>query len=437
MISPDVFARYAAMRVPRYTSYPSAPNFSPAIDGTEYRHWLRSLERCSSVSIYLHIPFCRQMCWYCGCHTTVTRRQPPVSRYVDSLVREIRMVGSEVRMRPKIGHLHWGGGSPTLLTPNDVLKISEALAEAFVADPLAENAVEVDPRTLSEPLAHALGRAGVNRASVGVQSFDPVVQAAINRVQSYSTTARAVQLLRDSGVPGINFDLVYGLPFQTARSCLETVEQALKLQPNRLSVFGYAHVPSFKPHQRKIDETALPGPSERAEQADGIARELTRAGYRQIGLDHFALPGDSLAIAAERGLLHRNFQGYTTDRCPDLIAFGASAIGRLPQGFVQNATKIPDYERHIGEGRFATVRGCRVSEEDSRRAEIIEQLMCNYRAQVGPLVAPLRGLEADGLIRRSGDWIEVTDEGRPLVRAVAAAFDSYLPSSTATHVPAV
>ena len=437
MISPDVFARYAAMRVPRYTSYPTAPNFAAAIDGTEYRRWLRSLDGSSSVSIYLHIPFCRQMCWYCGCHTTVTRRQPPVSRYVDSLVKEIGMVESELQVRPKIGHLHWGGGSPTLLTPNDILRIREALAEAFAVDPLAENAVEVDPRTLNEALARAFGRAGVNRASVGVQSFDPRVQAAINRVQSFSTTAAAVQMLRDCGIPGINFDLIYGLPFQTVQSCIDTVEQALKLQPNRLSVFGYAHVPSFKAHQRKIDETALPGPEERAEQADAILRALTAAGYRQIGLDHFALPGDSLALAAERGLLHRNFQGYTTDRCADLIAFGASAIGRLPQGFVQNATKIPDYERRIGENRFATVRGCLVSEDDSRRAGIIEQLMCNYRAQVGPVVAPLRGLEADGLIRRSGDWIEVTDEGRPLVRAVAAAFDSYLPSSTATHVAAV
>jgi oxygen-independent coproporphyrinogen-3 oxidase len=437
MISPDVFERYAAMRVPRYTSYPTAPNFRPAVDATEYRRWLRLLDGSSSVSIYLHIPFCKQMCWYCGCHTTVTRRQPPVSRYVDSLVTEIGMVASELQVRPRIGHLHWGGGSPTLLTPNDVLRIREALVEAFAVDPLAENAVEVDPRTLTEPLARAFARAGVNRASVGVQSFDPAVQAAINRIQSFSATASAVQMLRDSGIPAINFDLIYGLPFQTAQSCLDTVDQALRLQPDRLSVFGYAHVPSFKAHQRKIDESALPGPAQRAEQSDAIAQALTAAGYRQIGLDHFALPGDSLSIAAERGLLRRNFQGYTTDRCPDLIAFGASAIGRLRHGFVQNATKIPDYERRIGEGRFATVRGCRVSDDDNRRAAIIEQLMCNYRAQVGSVEAPLRRLEADGLIRRSGEWLEVTVEGRPLVRAVAAAFDNYLPSSTATHVAAV
>ena len=425
------------MRVPRYTSYPTAPNFTAAIDGTEYRDWLRRLPADSSVSVYVHIPFCREMCWYCGCHTSVTRRQAPVSRYVDSLVREIRLVASELRSMPRIGHLHWGGGSPTLLTPADVEKVQTALSETFVFDPLAENAVEIDPRTLTEPLATAFARAGVNRASLGVQSFDPAVQAAINRVQSFSTTAAAVAMLRERGVPGINFDLIYGLPLQTVRSCLDTVEQALKLQPDRLSVFGYAHVPSFKPHQRKIDEAALPGLAGRQEQAGAIAAALTAAGYRQIGLDHFALPGDSLAIASEQGLLHRNFQGYTTDHCSDLIALGASAIGRLPHGFVQNAAKIPDYERRIGDGRLATVRGCRISIEDSRRAAIIEQLMCNYRAQVGSVAATLGTLEADGLIRRSGDWVEVTDEGRPLVRAVAAAFDTYLPSSAATHVAAL
>lgn len=437
MISPETFARYAGMRVPRYTSYPTSPNFSAAIDGTEYRRWLRAMPGESSVSAYLHIPFCREMCWYCGCHTTVTRRQPPVSRYVESLVREIRLVASELQVRPKIGHLHWGGGSPTLLTPEDVEKIRSALAGAFLFDPLAENAVEIDPRTLTEPLAQAFGCAGVNRASVGVQSFDPVVQAAINRIQSFSATATAVEMLRACGIRGINFDLIYGLPFQTTESCLDTVRQALKLQPDRLSVFGYAHVPSFKAHQRKIDESALPGPAERQRQAEAIAGTLTAAGYRQIGLDHFALPRDSLAVAAEHGLLHRNFQGYTTDTCADLLAFGASAIGRLPQGFVQNATKIPDYERRIGDGRLATVRGCRVSEDDSRRAGIIEQLMCNYRAHLGTVDVAVDRLESDGLIRRSGSWIEVTDEGRPLVRAVAAAFDSYLQSSTATHVAAV
>lgn len=437
MIAPATFARYAAMRVPRYTSYPTAPNFSPAIAEAEYRRWLRSIHPGSRVSIYLHIPFCRQMCWYCGCHTSVTRRQSPVSRYVETFISEIELVAGELRSPLNVGHMHWGGGSPTLLTPHDVGKISGALAGVFAVDPEAENAVEVDPRTLTDALAHAFAASGVNRASLGVQSFDPVVQAAINRTQSFETTAAAVRMLRGSRVGAINFDLIYGLPHQSVRSCIDTVEQALELRPDRVAVFGYAHVPSFKPHQKKIDEAALPGPAERQHQARAMAEALTDAGYLQIGLDHFALPDDSLAVAAKRRALHRNFQGYTTDPCSTLIGFGASAIGRMPQGFVQNATRIPDYEARIAGGQLAIARGCRVAKEDNDRATIIGQLMCNYRAHVGSVEAPLDELERDGLIRRSGKWVEVVDEARPLVRAVAAAFDSYLPTSAATHVAAV
>lgn len=437
MIYPEIFARYAAMRVPRYTSYPTAPHFSTAIDEIQYQSWLRSLPDREAVSIYLHIPFCREMCWYCGCHTTVTRRQAPVSRYTATLVKEIGLVASELESPIRIGHVHWGGGSPTLLTPGDIALIHAALKERFIFDPLAEGAVEIDPRTLTPELALAFARAGVNRASLGVQSFDPQVQSAINRVQSFETTAAAVRMMRERGIPAINFDLIYGLPFQTVRSCLDTVEQALRLQPDRLAVFGYAHVPSFKPHQRKIEEHALPGLAERHEQANAIAQALMMRGYRQIGLDHFALPGDSLTIAAESGNLRRNFQGYTTDSCRTLLGFGASAIGRFEQGFVQNATRIPDYEARIGAGCLATARGCLLGEEDNRRGAIIEQLMCNYRAHVGSLDAPLDQLIGDGLIRRSGDVIEVVEEAKPLVRVVAAAFDSNLAASAAPHVTAV
>ena len=437
MMSPETFACYATMRVPRYTSYPTAPNFTAAIDNDDYRVWLRRISPEEPVSIYLHIPFCRQMCWYCGCHTSVARRRAPISRYVSTLIEEIGLVAAELRMRPKVAHVHWGGGSPTLLAPADIEQIHRALSEAFVLDPSAERSVEIDPRTVSQPVVEAFARAGVNRASLGVQTFDPEVQLAINRLQSFETVAGTVRMLREQCIPRINFDLIYGLPFQTVRSCVDTVEQALKLQPDRLAVFGYAHVPHFKAHQRKIDEDTLPGPVERQMQAHAISAALTAAAYRQVGLDHFALPGDDLAIAAEEGTLHRNFQGYTTDPCPALIGFGASAIGRLPHGFVQNAARIPDYERRIANGHLAVTRGCPVNEEDSRRAAIIEQLMCNYHAYVGSIKAPLDQLEADGLIRRSGQWVAVTDEARPLVRTVAAAFDAYLPTSTAQHVVAV
>lgn len=437
MITPQTFARYAAMRVPRYTSYPTAPHFSEAVGEAQYQSWLQDLPAREPISIYLHIPFCRQMCWYCGCHTSVTRRQAPVGRYVAVLAREIGLVAASIGRAQPVGHLHWGGGSPTLVEADDVRLIHRVLKGRFLLDALAEAAVEIDPRTLSRELAAAFAHAGVNRASLGVQSFDPRVQVAINRLQSFETTASAVRTLRESGVPAINFDLIYGLPFQTVQSCLDTVEQALKLQPDRFAVFGYAHVPSFKAHQRKIDETALPGAAERGEQAEAIARALTVRGYHQIGLDHFALPGDSLAIAAEAGALHRNFQGYTTDACRTLIGLGASAIGRLRAGFVQNATRIPDYERRIAAGHLATVRGCPIGEEDNRRGAIIEQLMCNYRARLGSIEVSLDQLLEDGLIRRSGDLIEVVDEAKPLVRVVAAAFDASLPGSTAQHSCAI
>jgi oxygen-independent coproporphyrinogen-3 oxidase len=438
MISPGTFARYAAMRVPRYTSYPTAPQFTPEVDAAQYGDWLSQVPAGGKASLYLHIPFCRAMCWYCGCHTSVTRRAEPVERYVDALCGEIALVAGRLPDRLAVGHLHWGGGSPTLLAPAATARIDSALRAVFDFDHAAEQAVEVDPRTLTREGATAFAAAGVNRASLGVQSFDPKVQAAINRVQSFETTAEAVAMLREAGIGALNFDLIYGLPFETAQSCVATVEQALALRPDRLAVFGYAHVPSFKPHQRKIDEAALPNSAERHAQAEAIARTLTGAGYRQIGLDHFALPGDSLAIAAEQRCLRRNFQGYTVDACATMLGFGASAIGRVPGGFAQNATRIPDYEKRIADGLLATARGCPVSGEDERRSAIIEQLMCNFRAETDGLApAVLNELESDGLIRRLGGTIEVAADARPLVRAVAAAFDAYLPTSTARHVAAV
>lgn len=425
------------MRVPRYTSYPTAPNFSPAIGEGDYRSWLRSIPENEPTSIYLHVPFCREMCWYCGCTTTVTRREAPIARYAATLAKEIELAGAQLQSKPRVGHLHWGGGSPTLLAPDAIAGLTAQLRALFAFDGNAEIAVEVDPRALGREVVEAFAQAGVNRASVGVQSFDPAVQLAINRLQSFETTARAVELLRGNGVAGINFDLIYGLPHQTVASCTSTVEQALRLRPDRLAVFGYAHVPSFKPHQRKIDERDLPGEAARARQFQCIAELLVREAYVHVGLDHFALPDDPLAKAAGAGRLHRNFQGYTTDLCTTLLGFGASAIGQLRQGFAQNASRIPEYERQIGQGELAVVRGVRLTDEDRRRAAVIEQLMCDFEADVAGLAVPLQQLENDGLIRRCGSRIHVADDARPLVRTIAAAFDAYLPSSTAKHAIAV
>ena len=443
-MKPETIARYAERNLPRYTSYPTAPNFSAAVGEAEYRRWLEELPADAELSLYLHVPFCRSMCWYCGCHTTVTAREAPVTRYLAALAKEIALVGEALPAQRRVSHVHFGGGSPTLMRPEQFANLMAQLRAAFDIVEQAEIAIEIDPRTLTPELTRAMAAAGVNRASLGVQSFDPKVQQAINRVQSFECVARAVEELRSHGIAAINIDLIYGLPRQTAGSCLDTVEQALLLEPDRLAVFGYAHLPGFKLHQRRIDADALPQGSARWEQARAIAQALTRAGYVEIGLDHYADPDDSLAKAAADARLHRNFQGYTTDAAPALIGFGSSSIGRLPQGYVQNAVPIGEYQDRVREGRLPVMRGYAVDAEDRLRAAVIERLMCDQAVDLAAFGAEalldeagLAPLIADGLIVRSGYRLEVTAEARPLVRAVAAAFDAYLPGTEARHASAV
>jgi oxygen-independent coproporphyrinogen III oxidase len=449
MLSAELLARYADARIPRYTSYPTAPHFSSEVGESDYRHWLASLP-ATDASLYLHIPFCRAMCWYCGCHTTVAAREAPVLRYLISLRKEIALVARYSRDLLSIGHVHFGGGTPTLVPPDQMRSVMHDIRTRFGIAETAEIAVEIDPRVLTAQMAATLGSCGFNRASVGVQSFDPAVQQAINRVQSFEVTETAVRLLRSNGVARINFDLVYGLPNQSLQSCLETVEQALLLRPDRLAVFGYAHVPSFKPHQRKIDGSSLPDSELRFAQSRAIAGALVRAGYVEIGLDHFALPGDPLAEAAASGRLHRNFQGYTTDEAEVLIGLGASAIGRMPQGFVQNEVRIAEYRRLINESRLPTARGYRFAGEDRLRGAIIERLMCDHRVDLGAVcqgfgadpakllaATPLEPLIADGLVERQGTSLSVAHHARPLVRSIAAAFDAHLSSTGNRHSRAV
>lgn len=438
LLSPELFARYADARIPRYTSYPTAPSFSPAVGEGEYRAWLGSLSS-ESASLYLHIPFCRAMCWYCGCHTTVAARQAPRDRYVRALTQEIDLVAEQVRAPLTVGHVHFGGGTPTLVTTRQIREIVAGLRGRFSVAPDAEIAIEIDPRTLTAGMAEALGDCGFNRASLGVQSFDPSVQRAINRVQSLEETESAVRLLRSNGLHSINLDLIYGLPNQTVASCRDTVDQAVKLRPDRFAVFGYAHVPSFKPHQRKIDAAALPDSEVRFTHSRAITDALVRAGYIQIGLDHFALPDDPIALASAAGRLHRNFQGYTTDEADVLIGLGASAIGRVPQGYVQNQVRIPEYERLVAARKLPIARGYSFTGDDRLRAALIERLMCDnvvdvieicrlFGADPAPLLAaaPLQSLSADGLIELDDGRLTVMPQARPLIRSIAAAFDEHL-----------
>jgi oxygen-independent coproporphyrinogen III oxidase len=437
-LSPELLSRYADARMPRYTSYPTAPNFSNEVDEADYRSWLASLTP-GTASLYVHIPFCRAMCWYCGCHTTVASREAPVARYLESLAKEIGLVSRYVRGLRTISHVHFGGGTPTMMSPAQMRSIMGEFRSRFTFEESAEVAIEIDPRTLTREMAEALGECGFNRASLGVQSFDVRVQRAINRVQSFEQTQTAMRLLRANGITRINFDLIYGLPNQSLQSCLDTVEQAVTLRPERLAVFGYAHVPAFKPHQRKIDEAALPDSDARFTHSRAIADALVRAGYVEIGLDHFALPDDPLAKAAAEGRLHRNFQGYTTDEAEVLIGLGASSIGRMPQGYVQNETRIPVYQRIVNEGRLPVARGYRFAGEDRLRGAVIERLMCDNRVDVEQICkefgsdparllgsAKLGPLIADGLIEKHDAEISVKPHARPLVRSIAAAFDTHL-----------
>jgi len=456
-MNPTLLAKYD-QRVPRYTSYPTAPHFHPGIDAGCYESWLAALSPDEPASLYLHVPFCAELCHYCGCHTTAVHRYEPVAHYAGLIEREIDLVADAIgadsaRRRQPVSHIHWGGGTPTMLRPDELRRISAKLGARFAIRPDAEIAVEIDPRTLTLAGVGALAASGVTRASLGVQDFHPAVQRAINRVQSYDETARAARWLRRAGIRAINLDLMYGLPHQTADSVVATVEQALTLQPDRIALFGYAHVPWMKRHQRLLPEDALPDAAARFAQREAAAARIAAAGFVPIGLDHFARPDDPMARSLAAGTLRRNFQGYTTDGAPALIGFGASSIGGLPQGYVQNEPSIPGYGAAIRSGRLATVRGVAIDEDDRLRREIIERLMCDFTVDLDAVCArhgsrdaasrfaaeraAIDRLAADGIVERDGARIAVTALGRPLVRAVCAAFDRYLAAGADKHSRAI
>jgi oxygen-independent coproporphyrinogen III oxidase len=443
-------AKYSNERVPRYTSYPTAPHFSPETGPASYRDWLRALPGTARLSLYLHVPFCKTLCWYCGCHTSVTRHRDPIERYVRTLEREIDLVATQTGRR-RVAHIHWGGGTPTIVGPELFASVMGHLRDRFDVDPDAEIAIEIDPRRLDSVMATALGRAGVNRASLGVQTFDPGVQKSVGRIQSSAVTQACADLLRGAGIEAINVDLLYGLPHETVTTCEANVEAALTLKPSRFSVFGYAHVPAMMKHQQVIDATALPDASERLRQERAIGVALIRAGYTRIGLDHYALSGDALSKARLGGTLRRNFQGYTDDPADALIGFGASSIGQLPQGYVQNVSNTKGWRDRIEAGELATVRGAVLTRDDRLRAAIIERLMCDLRVDVpamlrrkgffpgwlDPEMATLQPLVADGLARIEDGIVTVPESARNLVRRVASAFDAYLDPTAGRHAVAV
>lgn len=446
----ELIARYDG-RAPRYTSYPTAVQFTDAVQAETYARWLGELPLGKPVSLYVHVPFCTRLCWFCGCNTRAINRPEPVAAYVEQLIAELTLLEAALPGRLTVDGLHFGGGSPNLLSRDALNDLFRALRHVFHFTPNARIAAELDPVNVSREWVTAAAFHGLNRASLGVQNLSAEVQAAVNRKESFEDVAQRVEWLREAGVESINLDLMYGLPHQTVANTLDTVDRIAGLRPERIALFGYAHVPWMKAHQQLIDEAALPGPAERLDQSEEAAARLVSLGYVRIGLDHFALPEDELALAQARGELRRNFQGYTADPPQTLLGLGASAIGSLPQGFVQNATQELAWKAALGWGQLPVARGVAITDEDRFRSDIIERLMCDLSVDLAaicarhgrsvddlaPERAALAPFQADRLVRVAYDRIEVTEAGRPLIRSICAVFDAYFQPESGRHSKAL
>lgn len=398
----------------------------------------------------MHIPFCDRLCFYCGCHTRQVRRYDPIATYLEALNSEIALVAKHLPLRRKVAAIHFGGGSPTIVSPDDLGRLRATLDAHFEIGPECEISVEIDPMHVDADKLRAWRDLGMTRASVGVQDFAPVVQASINRPQSFDETAMVVRTLRDLGIGSINLDIVYGLPHQNRDMLLRTIELSLSMQPDRIAMFGYAHVPWVKKHQSVIDTATLAGPVDRFAMAAAGAGAILAAGYDAVGIDHFARPDDSMARKLRDGALRRNFQGYTTDGADTLIGLGASSIGKLPQGYVQNIVATGQYCRSVVEGRLPVARGFALSDADRASACAIEALMCQYAFSVADLRARFGGaaddacndalhasFNEDGFVSFDGDRFAITEEGRPFVRTIAARFDRYLDRGKGKHSSAI
>lgn len=435
------------LQVPRYTSYPTAPHFQGHVDGSVMASWLGELQTDMPLSLYFHIPFCKRLCWYCGCNTKATMKYAPVTKYLTYLKKEIALVAGQFECKRKVSHIHFGGGSPSYLVPDDFTELMAFVRDMFELEADCEIAIELDPREITEPKVAAYRMAGVNRVSLGVQDFDLSVQKAINRVQPLHMVYDAVKLLRDYDITQINMDLLYGLPLQTEASILQNIDIAAGLAPTRISLFGYAHVPWMKKHMQMIDEGNLPDATARCEQFDAARRALEQKGYRQIGLDHFVRYNDPMAEAFKAKELHRNFQGYTTDSSEALLAFGPSAISALPQGYSQNATANHEYFKAIDEGLLPTVKGVEITAEDKIRRALINELMCYLEIDLmrffcahglaldsyDHIYPTLQELAKDRLIEFDGSRIKVNPNATQAVRLVCSLFDAYFQASKARH----
>ena len=430
---------------PRYTSYPTAPHFSEDIDPAHYEAELSDpgTPVTDEISLYFHLPFCKTLCYFCACNVIITSRREQIEEYLVTLKKEIDLVSSRLSSDRKVGQLHWGGGTPTYLTADEIRDLMEHIHSRFTFADDAEISVEIDPDEMSLDRAVALAESGFNRASCGVQDFNIEVQEAVNRLQSYELTEEVLGMLRDNGITHINLDLIYGLPFQTVDSFAQSLEQVLQLDPSRLAVYNYAHVPWLKKHQTLIDEATLPGPELKLQMHAQIIEYLTTTGGMTfIGMDHYAKPDDELSLALNERGLHRNFQGYSTRAGLDMYSMGVTSISQTYNYFVQNAKLISEYRKMVDAGRLPIERGIRLTEDDHLRSRLIQDIMChleidlvnisaefgiNFREKFASSIAELEPFAQDGLLVDQGDKIVINENGRMFIRNIAMVFDAYLP----------
>lgn len=443
VFDPDLIRRFDVSG-PRYTSYPTADRFVEAFDADALRQWLhkRSVGGVlRPLSLYFHIPFCNTICYYCGCNKIITKDHGRSARYLKYLAKEIALQAQQLEGSRQVTQLHLGGGTPTFLSHDEMRGLMASVREHFTLKPGGEYSIEVDPRKVDFETVALLAELGFNRMSLGVQDFDPEVQKAVNRIQSYEETRLVLDAARANGFRSVSIDLIYGLPGQNVISFNRTLQQVIELAPDRISLYSYAHLPNiFKP-QRRIDEGMLPNPDAKLQILQLAIRRLTEAGYVYIGMDHFARPDDELAVAQRQGRLHRNFQGYSTQAECDLLAFGVSAIASIGPVYAQNHKIIDDYYDALDRDELPVMRGIELSADDLLRRAIIQALMCHFELSIESIeiahlirfeqyfadeLADLREMEAAGLLEIDDGWISVKPAGRMLVRVIAMVFDRYL-----------
>jgi oxygen-independent coproporphyrinogen-3 oxidase len=431
----DLIAKYDRPG-PRYTSYPTVPNWSSSFGATDYADALGQAAGDGTFALYAHFPYCARKCLYCGCTMLVTRRASHIDAYLDDLERELDLVLARANRTPRVTQMHWGGGTPNLLSEQQLTRAFMLFASRFHFDAGAELSIEADPRQVTPAQLEHLRALGFNRISFGVQDLDDDVQHAIGRLQPLELVRDVCEQSRAVGFLGLNVDVMYGLPKQTTESVAQTVRQVLDLEPDRVACFGYAHVPWMRPHQRAIRDEELPTAPERLAQFARTAELFESAGYRWIGLDHFAAPHDALTHAHQSGALHRNFMGYTTMPADHLLAFGMSAISEVGGVFAQNAAELTDWRDALQRNELPITRGYRLTPDDLKHRRAIMELMCNLtvslkdeQAYFATAIGRLLPLEDDGLVTIADDRISVTPLGRHFLRHICMAFDEYLTDS--------